>query len=75
MLGPQPVYNESMPKGGNPLEVDVNAQYVGYEYNYVYIAFCAFIVFFILPGLGESPWSSSLHAGSPGQWAHTAPSC
>lgn len=46
-----------MPKGGDPLEVDVNAQYVGYEFNYVYIAFCAFIVFLILPGLGRLAWS------------------
>ncbi|KAK7744233.1 hypothetical protein SLS53_003754 [Cytospora paraplurivora] len=35
-----------MPNGGNPLEVDVNAQYVGYEYNYTYI------VWLIIPGIG-----------------------
>lgn len=48
----QPVYNASMPEGGDPLTVDVNAQFVGYEYNYVYIVACTFIVFMILPGIG-----------------------
>ena len=37
-----------MPEGGDPLTVDVNAQFVGYEYNYVYIVACTFIVFMIL---------------------------
>ncbi|KAK7418608.1 hypothetical protein QQZ08_011192 [Neonectria magnoliae] len=47
-----PVFNESQPNGGNPLEVDVNAQYAGVEFNYTYIAFCGFIVYLIIPGLG-----------------------
>ncbi|ROW03314.1 hypothetical protein VSDG_01371 [Cytospora chrysosperma] len=47
-----PSYDASQPKGGNPLEVDVNAQYVGYEYNYTYIIFCTFIVWLIIPGIG-----------------------
>ncbi|POS75167.1 hypothetical protein DHEL01_v206430 [Diaporthe helianthi] len=47
-----PSYNESMPTGGNPLEMDVNAQYVGFEYNYTYLIFCAFIVWLIIPGIG-----------------------
>ncbi|PYI36892.1 ammonium transporter [Aspergillus indologenus CBS 114.80] len=47
-----PVYNASMPEGGDPLTVDVNAQFVGHEYNYVYIVACTFIVFMILPGIG-----------------------
>ncbi|OJJ37141.1 hypothetical protein ASPWEDRAFT_182036 [Aspergillus wentii DTO 134E9] len=48
----EPVYNASMPKGGDPTKVDVNAQYVGFEYNYVYITTCAFIVWLIIPGIG-----------------------
>lgn len=41
-----------MPNGGDPLTVDVNAQYAGYEYNYTYIVFCGFIVWLIIPGIG-----------------------
>jgi len=48
----QPAYNESMPDGGNPLEMDVNAQYAGVEYNYTYLIFCGFIVWLIIPGIG-----------------------
>jgi len=48
----QPVYNASIPSGGDPLKVDVNAQYVGYEWNYTYIVFCGFIVWLIIPGIG-----------------------
>ncbi|KAI3393390.1 hypothetical protein diail_4319 [Diaporthe ilicicola] len=47
-----PSYNESMPNGGDPLEMDVNAQYVGFEYNYTYLIFCGFIVWLIIPGIG-----------------------
>ncbi|KAJ1708010.1 ammonium transporter 1 [Aspergillus flavus] len=47
----QPVYNASMPEGGDPTRVDVNAQYAGLEYNYIYITACTFIVFLILPGI------------------------
>ncbi|KAB8255795.1 ammonium transporter AmtB-like domain-containing protein [Aspergillus pseudonomiae] len=46
-----PVYNASMPEGGDPTKVDVNAQYAGLEYNYIYITACTFIVFLILPGI------------------------
>ncbi|KAB8069264.1 ammonium transporter AmtB-like domain-containing protein [Aspergillus leporis] len=46
-----PVYNASMAQGGDPTKVDVNAQYAGFEYNYVYILACTFIVFLILPGI------------------------
>ena len=38
--------------GGNPLEIDVNAQYVGLEFQHVYIAACCFIVWLIIPGIG-----------------------
>lgn len=41
-----------MPTGGDPLVMDVNAQYVGFEYNYTYLIFCAFIVWLIIPGIG-----------------------
>ncbi|KAF3761628.1 hypothetical protein M406DRAFT_64813 [Cryphonectria parasitica EP155] len=47
-----PSYNESMPNGGDPLTTDVNAQYVGFEYNYTYLVFCGFIVWLIIPGIG-----------------------
>jgi Amt family ammonium transporter len=40
-----------MAQGGDPTKVDVNAQYAGFEYNYVYILACTFIVFLILPGI------------------------
>ncbi|KAF7596382.1 hypothetical protein BBP40_002126 [Aspergillus hancockii] len=46
-----PVYNASMAQGGDPTKVDVNAQYAGFEYNYIYILACTFIVFLILPGI------------------------
>jgi Amt family ammonium transporter len=48
----QPVFNESMAAGGNPQLVDVNAQYVGFEYHYTYLIFCGFIVWLIIPGIG-----------------------
>ncbi|GLI72752.1 hypothetical protein PoHVEF18_000934 [Penicillium ochrochloron] len=47
-----PVYNASEPKGGDPLKVDVNAQFEGFEWDYTYIVFCGFIVWLIIPGIG-----------------------
>ncbi|KAH8912952.1 ammonium transporter [Coniochaeta sp. PMI_546] len=47
-----PSYDDAHPDGGNPQEVDVNAQYVGVEHNYTYLVFCAFIVWLIIPGIG-----------------------
>ena len=32
--------------------MDVNAQYAGVEFNYTYLAFCGFIVWLIIPGIG-----------------------
>jgi Amt family ammonium transporter len=32
--------------------VDVNAQYLGFEYHYTYLVFCGFIVWLIIPGIG-----------------------
>lgn len=50
----QPEYNPSQPWGGDSsdLETDVNAQYTGYEYNYIYLIICAFLVWLIIPGIG-----------------------
>ena len=48
----QPVYNASIPDGGNPFEVDVNAPFTGVEYHYVYLSLCCFVVWVILPGIG-----------------------
>lgn len=47
-----PEYSDSAPEGGNPLAVDVNAQYAGLEFHYVYQIVMAFFVFMIVPGLG-----------------------
>ncbi|GFF38126.1 ammonium transporter 1 [Aspergillus lentulus] len=47
-----PVYNASTPEGGDPTKLDVNAQYAGFEYHYVYIMTCSFVVWLILPGIG-----------------------
>lgn len=47
-----PEFNSSEPWGGNPLTTDVNAQYAGLEFHYVYLAFCCFIVWLIIPGIG-----------------------
>lgn len=46
------MYNASEPSGGDPLKVDVNAQYEGFEWEYIYIMFCSFVVWLIIPGIG-----------------------
>ncbi|KAJ5951822.1 Ammonium transporter [Penicillium vulpinum] len=51
-MADSPVYNASTPTGGDPLKVDVNAQYAGVEWNYTYIILCSFIVWLIIPGIG-----------------------
>ena len=51
-MSPQPVYNASVPSGGDPLRVDVNTQYEEFEWNYTYIVLCGFIVWLIIPGIG-----------------------
>ena len=40
-----------MPAGGDPTQVDVNAQFTGFEAYYVYIGICGFLVWMIIPGL------------------------
>ncbi|KAI5362982.1 putative ammonium transporter, ammonium/urea transporter [Septoria linicola] len=47
-----PEFSSSEPYGGDPLTTDVNAQYAGLEYHYVYLAACAFLVWLIIPGIG-----------------------
>jgi len=47
-----PVYNSSQPNGGDSLSMDVNQQYVGFEFHYTYLIFCGFIVWLIIPGIG-----------------------
>jgi Ammonium Transporter Family len=47
-----PVYNASMPDGGNPLEVDVNAPYVDLQFHMVYQLIMGGLVFLIIPGIG-----------------------
>ncbi|KJY00040.1 ammonium transporter like protein [Zymoseptoria brevis] len=49
---PVPKYDPSMPRGGNTLEVNVNDQYTGHEFHYVYLTVCAFLVWMIIPGIG-----------------------
>ncbi|PKY03726.1 ammonium transporter [Aspergillus campestris IBT 28561] len=48
----EPEYDPSVPQGGDPTKVDVNTQYAGFEFNYVYILACTFVVYLILPGIG-----------------------
>ena len=40
------------PAGGNPLKENVNAQYYGWEFEYVYQVILGCFVFLIVPGLG-----------------------
>jgi Amt family ammonium transporter len=47
-----PVYNASIPDGGNPLEVDVNAPYLHLEFHMVYQLIMGGLVFLIIPGIG-----------------------
>ena len=41
-----------MPDGGNPQKVNVNAQYRGWEFEYVYQVILGCFVFLIVPGIG-----------------------
>ncbi|TKA33792.1 hypothetical protein B0A50_00628 [Salinomyces thailandicus] len=49
-----PVYDPAHPLGGDSKNatVDVNAQYSGYEYNYIFLIFATCIVWLIIPGIG-----------------------
>lgn len=46
------MFNASEPSSGDPLTVDVNAQFGGYEWNNTNIVFCRIIVQLIIPGIG-----------------------
>jgi ammonium transporter, Amt family len=41
-----------MPDGGDPLFMDVNAQYAGFEYHYVFQVIMGCLVWIIIPGIG-----------------------
>lgn len=47
-----PVYNASLPDGGNPLEMDINAPYLNLEFHMVYQLIMGGLVFLIIPGIG-----------------------
>jgi Amt family ammonium transporter len=48
----KPEFDPAHPQGGDSLTVDVNAQYSGVEFHYVYLVICAFLVWLIIPGIG-----------------------
>lgn len=48
----QPTFNPEQANGGNPQLVNVNAQWAGIEFNYVYMIIESFLVFLIIPGIG-----------------------
>nr|POE51786.1 ammonium transporter 1 [Quercus suber] len=47
-----PSFDPEHPWGGDPLTTDVNAQYSGLEFHYVYLVICGFLVWLIIPGIG-----------------------
>ncbi|WPH04652.1 Hypothetical protein R9X50_00754500 [Acrodontium crateriforme] len=47
-----PEYDPAKPWGGNSVVDDVNAQYSGFEFHYVYLMICGFLVWLIIPGIG-----------------------
>ncbi|KAK5168382.1 uncharacterized protein LTR77_006952 [Saxophila tyrrhenica] len=49
---PQPTFNPSHKVGGNPQTTDVNAQYYGWEWEYVFQVIMGCFVFLIVPGIG-----------------------
>ena len=51
-MAKQPVFNESIPNGGNPLEQDVNLPFFEITHHYTYIVTCGFLVWLIIPGIG-----------------------
>lgn len=46
------MFDPAQPKGGNPLEVNVNLEYTGLEFHYVYLLLCGVLVWLIIPGIG-----------------------
>lgn len=47
-----PVYNASIPDGGDPLTTDVNAPYEDLQFHMVYQFLMGGLVFLIIPGIG-----------------------
>lgn len=47
----QPEFDETKPNGGNPNIEDVNAQYQGLEFHYLYLIIMSFLVWLIIPGI------------------------
>jgi ammonium transporter, Amt family len=47
-----PEWSEDMRNGGNPKEVNVNLQYTGLEFQYVYQVIMGMLVMLIVPGIG-----------------------
>lgn len=47
-----PVFNDTIPNGGNPQEMNVNLPYTGLEFHYIYQVILGCMVFLIVPGLG-----------------------
>ncbi|EME84787.1 uncharacterized protein MYCFIDRAFT_82875 [Pseudocercospora fijiensis CIRAD86] len=52
MSSVEPEYDSASPMGGDPLTTNVNDQYFGYEFHFVYLAVCTFLVWLIIPGIG-----------------------
>jgi hypothetical protein len=48
----QPEFDETKPNGGNPDIENVNAQYQGLEFHYIYLMIMAYLVWLIIPGIG-----------------------
>ncbi|KAJ4410849.1 hypothetical protein N0V91_001778 [Didymella pomorum] len=46
-----PEFDEAKPNGGNPDIENVNAQYSGLEFHYLYLIVCSFLVWLIIPGI------------------------
>ncbi|KAI4650342.1 hypothetical protein J4E93_002698 [Alternaria ventricosa] len=49
---PTPEFDPAKPNGGNPDVENVNLQYTGLEFHYIYLMIMAFLVFLIIPGIG-----------------------
>ena len=47
-----PAYDPAHPNGGDSLVVNVNAQYAGYEFHYIWLMVCGALVWLIIPGIG-----------------------
>ncbi|KAF2152540.1 ammonium transporter [Myriangium duriaei CBS 260.36] len=47
-----PTYDPSQPNGGDVFTTNVNTQYTGLEFHYIYLVICGYLVFLIVPGIG-----------------------